>query len=175
MRTDWNSVTRYTYETQKDAESDLAKLAATFSHNYLTVADYLTFIGDASRAGDRHWGWTHFTDKWKVVQEPETGFWYFDIPKPKPFNKIEDRETSLHVDVTDMVNHPPHYTQGGMECIDAIEAMLEDDSRYPYEGYLCGQVLKYLWRYPHKNGQEDLQKARWYLDRLIRMYDSQKG
>lgn len=40
----------------------------------------------------------------------------------------------LHVDTIDMVNHPPHYAQGGIECIDAMEAMLEDDSRYPVRG-----------------------------------------
>lgn len=78
-------------------------------------------------------------------------------------------------DAVDMVNHPPHYTQGGIECIDAMEAMLGDEDRGPFEGYLCGQVLKYLWRYPYKNGQEDLKKAQWYLDRLIGLYDSQKG
>lgn len=78
-------------------------------------------------------------------------------------------------DAVDMVNHPPHYTQGGIECIDAMKAMLDSSDRGPYEGCLCGQVFKYLWRYPYKNGQEDLKKARWYLDRLIGLYDSQKG
>lgn len=63
----------------------------------------------------------------------------------------------------DMVNHPPHYTQGGIECLDAIEAMAGDG----YEGYLRGQVMKYLWRYLFKNGLEDLQKAEFYLKLLI--------
>ena len=65
--------------------------------------------------------------------------------------------------VVDMVNHPPHYTQGGVECLDAIRAMTGDG----YEGFLRGSILKYLWRYPMKNGVEDLKKARFYLDRLI--------
>lgn len=65
----------------------------------------------------------------------------------------------------DMVNHPPHYTQGGVECIDAIRAACE--GRDAYEGYLTGQVIKYIWRYPFKNGLEDLRKAEFYLKRLI--------
>ena len=65
----------------------------------------------------------------------------------------------------DMVNHPPHYTQGGVECIDAIRAACE--GRDAYEGYLTGQVIKYIWRYPLKNGLEDLRKAEFYLKRLI--------
>lgn len=64
----------------------------------------------------------------------------------------------------DNVNHPAHYTQGGIECIDALRASMSQDE---YRGFLKGNVMKYLWRYQHKNGYEDLQKARWYLDKLI--------
>lgn len=66
----------------------------------------------------------------------------------------------------DPVNHPAHYTAGGIECIDAIAAALTCQ-KDPMEAWLTGQVLKYLWRWPLKNGKEDLEKARWYLDRLI--------
>lgn len=67
----------------------------------------------------------------------------------------------------DPVNHPSHYTQGGIECIDAITAAL---CKYtdPVDAWLAGQVIKYLWRAPLKNAYEqDLKKAKWYLDRLI--------
>ena len=66
--------------------------------------------------------------------------------------------------VSDMVEKPPHYNQGGIECIEAIEVALERDG---FKGYLRGNVLKYLWRFEYKNGVEDLKKARWYLDRLL--------
>lgn len=66
----------------------------------------------------------------------------------------------------DPVSHPAHYTSGGIECIDAIEAALSCHSNAD-EAFLTGQVLKYMWRWPLKNGVEDLHKARWYLDRLI--------
>ena len=66
----------------------------------------------------------------------------------------------------DNVNHPAHYTAGGIECIDAIAAALTCQTD-PMRAWLTGQVLKYLWRWPLKNGLEDLKKARFYLDRLI--------
>jgi len=65
----------------------------------------------------------------------------------------------------DVVNHPPHYTQGGIECIEAIRASMSAEA---YAGYLKGNVLKYLWRYEHKGGVESLQKAEWYLKQLIK-------
>ncbi len=67
----------------------------------------------------------------------------------------------------DMVNSPPHYNATGIECIDAIEAATGDG----FEHYLQGNILKYLWRYRYKNGTEDLKKAKWYLDKLIEVYD----
>jgi hypothetical protein len=64
---------------------------------------------------------------------------------------------------SDPVN-PSHYKQGGIECIEAIKAATGDG----FIGYVWGNVLKYLWRWPKKGGVDDLKKARWYLDRLIR-------
>jgi hypothetical protein len=66
----------------------------------------------------------------------------------------------------DPVNHPAHYTAGGIECIDAIAAALASHTD-PMDAWLTGQVIKYLWRWPMKNGVEDLRKARFYLDRLL--------
>ena len=65
---------------------------------------------------------------------------------------------------TDNVNHPAHYNQGAIECIDAIKAALVDG----FPDYLRGNVIKYLWRYKEKGGVEDLRKSAWYLDRLIK-------
>jgi hypothetical protein len=67
----------------------------------------------------------------------------------------------------DLVNHPPHYTDGSIECIDAIEAQLTPEE---WRGYLKGSIAKYNWRERHKGGTESLRKARFYLDRLI-MFD----
>jgi hypothetical protein len=64
---------------------------------------------------------------------------------------------------SDPIN-PSHYKQGGIECIEAIKAATGDR----FIGYVWGNVLKYLWRWPKKGGVDDLKKARWYLDRLIK-------
>lgn len=66
------------------------------------------------------------------------------------------------IDKADAIN-PSHYKQGGIECIEAIKAATGDG----FIGYVWGNVLKYLWRWPKKGGVDDLKKARWYLDRLI--------
>lgn len=65
----------------------------------------------------------------------------------------------------DIINHPPHYTGGKVECIDALEAATENLTGI--EAICTANAIKYLWRWRHKNGVEDLKKARWYLDRLI--------
>lgn len=64
---------------------------------------------------------------------------------------------------SDNVNHPDHYTTGKYECIDYIEDKLTDDE---FRGYIKGNVLKYLTRERHKNGNEDILKAQFYLNRL---------
>lgn len=64
----------------------------------------------------------------------------------------------------DLVNQPPHYNQGGIECVEAIKASMSPEE---FQGYLKGNAIKYLWRYRHKNGVQDLQKANWYNNRLI--------
>jgi hypothetical protein len=63
----------------------------------------------------------------------------------------------------DLVNAPPHYRQGDIECIDAIRAALTDEE---FRGYLKGNSMKYLWREKHKGGDQDLKKAAWYLNRI---------
>ena len=64
---------------------------------------------------------------------------------------------------TDMVNSPAHYNKAGIETIDIIQSVTGDG----FESYLQGNILKYICRYKYKNGTEDLEKAHWYLNRLI--------
>lgn len=102
-------------------------------------------------------------------EEPEEGEdmkWFEDIPKneeapEKVKVKVPPEETK---EKGDLVNHPAHYTQGGIECIVAIKASMTASE---FRGYLKGNAMKYMWRYQLKNGVEDLRKAQWYLNRLI--------
>lgn len=67
--------------------------------------------------------------------------------------------------MSDMVNSPEHYTNGGIETIDFIEAKL---TGYGFRAYLRGNIIKYISRAGSKNNTlEDLKKAQWYLNKLI--------
>jgi hypothetical protein len=77
----------------------------------------------------------------------------------------QERKASLE---RDMVNKPPHYNAAGIECIDAMSAMVEGADVPPHASYCWQNAFKYLWRWPYKNRLEDLKKCRWYLDRLIK-------
>ena len=66
----------------------------------------------------------------------------------------------------DEINHPKRYTKGKIECIDAQEAAVIGKS--PQEALLIGPIIKYLFRYEEKGGYEDIEKAQWYLNRLLK-------
>lgn len=68
------------------------------------------------------------------------------------------------IDHPNMVHKPPHYNEGTIECIEYIEDFL---SKEEYIGYLRGNIAKYQHRWRYKGGVQDLNKSRWYLDRLI--------
>ena len=72
---------------------------------------------------------------------------------------------NMDENVPDMVNHPQHYTQGGIECIDALKAATV--GKRGMEAVCVANVIKYLWRYEEKNGIEDVRKAKWYIERLL--------
>ena len=71
----------------------------------------------------------------------------------------------------DMVNHPPHYKQGKFETIDVIMDVTQHLGGR--EGYLVGNIIKYLSRYHFKNGVEDVEKAQWYLNKLLEVVKSE--
>jgi hypothetical protein len=66
--------------------------------------------------------------------------------------------------IKDNVNHPSHYTQGAIECIDAIKEATK--GLFGIEAVCTANIIKYVWRWKFKNGLEDLDKASWYLDKL---------
>ena len=81
---------------------------------------------------------------------------------------------NMDENVPDMVNHPQHYTQGGIECIDALKAATV--GKRGIEAVCVANVIKYLWRYEEKNGIEDVRKAKWYIERLLKeLEESQQG
>ena len=62
----------------------------------------------------------------------------------------------------DLVNHPAHYTQGKIECIEVLEQLAGQG-----HDFRILHAIRYLWRYQHKGGAESLRKAVWYIERAI--------
>ena len=69
----------------------------------------------------------------------------------------------------DTVNHPSHYNYGEIEVIDFIEQVTKHYN--PNVAYHIGNAIKYLARSPHKNGKEDIAKAKWYIERAFENWD----
>lgn len=90
----------------------------------------------------------------------------FFVPQDT-FKKRDEKETTK----SDTVMHPSHYTQGGIECIKAIEASMTPEE---FQGYCKGNVMKYIWRFREKNGLEDLKKAQVYLGWMIESKEKQE-
>jgi len=80
----------------------------------------------------------------------------------------------------DLINHPPHYTDGGIEVIDIMQSKM---TPLEFEGYLRGNVIKYILRAGKKPGHgagttarlEDLKKAQWYLNKLVSVSENYNG
>lgn len=105
-------------------------------------------VRDGVETADEFMSFDDFSENSILWQRPK-------LPEELPF--IDDEPK-------DNVNHPQHYTSGDIECIDAIKASMSAEA---FKGFLKGNVLKYMWRYEHKGGKESLEKAQWYLNKLI--------
>ena len=113
--------------------------------------------------------WNDFSD-----ESTEDCYWFLVneglISKPEQpeinFVKVERND---EVEPTNgAVQHPSHYTQGSIECIEAIKASMTADG---FCDYCKGNIIKYIWRWRDKGGVEDLRKASVYLDWLINAAD----
>lgn len=106
----------------------------------------------------------------------------FSICKPSPesygLNKSnyytlatdeEDTEEPVIQHTTDPVNHPDHYNYGEIEIIDFIDQVSEHYT--PVVAVHIANAIKYLSRAPHKNGKEDIEKARWYIERAYQKWE----
>lgn len=83
--------------------------------------------------------------------------------RPLSEKEIDDIQVSIGKKLN--VDSPQHYNHGNIETIDIIKNNLTDEM---FEGYLIGNITKYISRYRFKNGVEDLEKAKWYLEYLIK-------
>lgn len=102
--------------------------------------------------------------KYKVKQD-EVAKWFYNTANA--MKAFASNGVSMKKQNTDNVNNPSHYTAGGIETLDYIKAKVKD-----YPSYVAGNILKYVSRYEHKNGIEDLKKAQFYLNDLIEWMES---
>lgn len=99
-------------------------------------------------------------EKYKVKQD-EVAKWF--VGATNDMKAFSSNGVSMKNENNDKVNNPTHYTAGGIETLDYIKAKVSD-----YPSYAAGNILKYVSRYEHKNGIEDLKKAQFYLNDLIK-------
>ena len=95
-----------------------------------------------------------------IIVAKENSSYNFKVIESYPLSD----NISYWIPAPDNVTNPSHYTNGNIETIDYLKDTL---SKEQYEGFCRGNVLKYISRYPHKNGVEDLNKAKTYLEWLI--------
>lgn len=103
-------------------------------------------------------------EKYKAKQD-EVAKWFYNTANA--MKAFSSNGVSMKNENNDKVNNPAHYTAGGIETLDYIKAKVKD-----YPSYAAGNILKYVSRYEHKNGIEDLKKAQFYLNDLIEWMES---
>ncbi|EAC5530991.1 DUF3310 domain-containing protein [Listeria monocytogenes] len=130
-----------------------------FEDNTVVVKECGTDLGVASKGYCERIYIDTPIEKYKATQD-EVAKWYDDAANI--MKVISARGLSMKNENNDNVNNPAHYNTGGIETLDYIKAKVKD-----YPSYAAGNILKYVSRYEHKNGIEDLKKAQFYLNDLI--------
>ncbi|MGC7562372.1 DUF3310 domain-containing protein [Staphylococcus epidermidis] len=107
-------------------------------------------------------------DKWLADVEAIDGrTWTID--DSYDFYSLANENEPVEMTLDDKVNHPTHYTYGNIEIIDFIEQVTKDYK--PELAFAIGNAIKYISRANRKNGKEDLDKARWYLNRAFEKWE----
>lgn len=110
-----------------------------------------------------------YKDHGKEIPEPKNGC--VALGKNQRIYYVHGKMPEDDYISEDPVNHPSHYEkQCSLECIDVMEACFDYDAVFDF--CVCN-AFKYLWRHKHKNGEEDVKKAAWYLNKAqMIMYDT---
>ncbi|MCG1215009.1 DUF3310 domain-containing protein [Staphylococcus epidermidis] len=121
-------------------------------------------IGSVYRLTGAKTGSNLAIDKWVADVEAIDGrTWTID--DSYDFYSLANENEPVEMTLDDKVNHPSHYTYGDIEVVDFIEQVTKDYK--PELAFAIGNAIKYISRANRKNGKEDLDKARWYLNRAF--------
>lgn len=125
------------------------------------VADFKDLVGIQSDDRDNMYYWVKANLSVAQVKRVHGGGYMIDILPAMYMGATPVKETE-----EDLVNHPSHYkSKAGLETIDVIDAFTADLTGT--EAVCTANVIKYICRWKHKNGLQDLEKAKWYLEHLI--------
>ncbi|EJQ1549925.1 DUF3310 domain-containing protein [Listeria monocytogenes] len=135
-----------------------------FKKDTVMIIEYDIYLGEASKEYcERAYPDTPI-QKYKAQQDKVTKYHNDAANIAKAMSAIG---VSMKNENNDKINNPAHYKAGGIETLDYIKAKVKD-----YPSYVAGNILKYVSRYEHKNGIEDLKKAQFYLNDLIEWMES---
>ena len=157
------------FKSLADAEKfSMAIRSIIKEYGFCTVDDFCELAGirpvvSYTRYPSFKYGWTTNVNIpiYNMIDENK---YIVHLPQPKWLGNIA---TVSKKDEVDMVNHPSHYqSETGLEVIDVIEAFTFDLKGI--EATDTGNILKYICRWKNKNGIQDLKKAQWYLNHLIK-------
>ncbi|MDW4351499.1 DUF3310 domain-containing protein [Staphylococcus saprophyticus] len=110
----------------------------------------------------------NYFDLWTKSIEDKTEQIGFDKENTEKSRKLLSNDLQQRKR-NDTVNHPSHYNYGDIEVINFIEQVTKHYN--PNVAYHIGNAIKYLARSPHKNGKEDVAKAKWYIERAFENWD----
>lgn len=125
-------------------------------------------IGSVYRLTGAKTGSNLAIEKWVADVEAIDGrTWTID--DSYDFYSLANENEPVEMTLDDKVNHPSHYTYGDIEVVDFIEQVTKDYK--PELAFAIGNAIKYISRANRKNGKEDLDKARWYLNRAFEKWE----
>ena len=107
-----------------------------------------------------------------VVPEIAGDEWVNTVFEKHFFLDEGDGETEEIFADFDVVERPAHYTETSIECIDAMRETQGDEA---VKAFCVCNAFKYLWRHNRKNGDEDIKKANWYLNKAVEIMEGEKG
>lgn len=115
---------------------------------FASKGDYVVLLPDNTTAVNK-------SGKQQVIHTP-------NILENKVYFTPTFKIKSTKESIKDVINCPAHYTQGNIEC---IEAMISAFGKEKVMTFCQCNAFKYIWRFDKKNGIEDIKKAEWYLNK----------
>lgn len=153
---------RLYWEDLKTREGEHVKVLSNGVWDIGIVRFLSTKGGYVSKWNEDFWIEIHCEDA--IIEFDKMGAPFYWIDPSLEIYELSNEHVTVSTS-TDIVNSPTHYCKGGTECIEVIKTMVTDLD--PFSAVCVANIVKYLYRFPTKNGTVDLRKAENYLKKLI--------